>query len=264
MEHVDNSNSAESAIDFREYFYLIWSWAWLILLAGVVAGAAAYAVAVRMTPIYEASTRLLIIAPSSIAGVDPTALVTAQTVSSTYSEMLLDRTVLQGVIDQLQLDTTPEDLKKDSHGGGGDEHATVGNHGPGSGSAARRRHRQCHGFGLRRPHPRTAIGPLCRQPRGPSQAGSRHGPADRNNNWPDLGDPTADGCGGDPDGGCGDADRSRRDQCSRSRDPDRRGCNHGHSPCFIRRGHAGCLYAISAAGATNSIPRYLFDPRYQL
>ena len=112
MDHFEIRERTESAVDIKEYFYLIWSWAWLIVLAGVLAGAAAYVVSVRTTPIYEASTRLLVSAPPAISGVDPTALVTAQTIPTTYSEMLLDRPVLQGVIDQLKLNTTPEDLKK--------------------------------------------------------------------------------------------------------------------------------------------------------
>lgn len=102
----------ETPIDIKEYFYLFWSWAWLIVLAGIVAGAAAFFVSIRMTPIYEASTRLLVSAPSSISGVDPSALVTTQTMTSTYSQMLLDRPVLQGVIDQLKLGMTTDDLKK--------------------------------------------------------------------------------------------------------------------------------------------------------
>ncbi len=112
MEHFDNGEQSEPAVDVKEYFYLVWSWAWLILLAGILAGGAAYAVSVRMTPVYEASTRLLVSAPSAIRGADPTALVADQTMSTTYAQMLLDRPVLQGVIDQLKLGTTPEELKK--------------------------------------------------------------------------------------------------------------------------------------------------------
>lgn len=113
MEQFEQSEISKSTVDIKEYFYLFWSWAWLIALAGLLAGGAAYFVSKRATPIYEASTRLLISAPSSINGaVDPTALVTAQTMTSTYSQMLMDRPVLQGVIDGLKLQTTPDDLEK--------------------------------------------------------------------------------------------------------------------------------------------------------
>ncbi|HTP00409.1 MAG TPA: Wzz/FepE/Etk N-terminal domain-containing protein, partial [Anaerolineales bacterium] len=112
MEQLEQNDLTESPVDIKEYFYLFWSWAWLILVAGLIAGAAAYVVSSRMVPVYEASTRLLVSAPSTISGVDPTSLVTAQTMTSTYSQMLLDRPVLQGVIDQLKLGIAPEDLKK--------------------------------------------------------------------------------------------------------------------------------------------------------
>src|SRR5512140_3957148 len=112
MEHFEQNELTESTIDIKEYFFLFWSWAWLIALAGVVAGIAAFMVSVRSTPIYEASTRLLVSAPSPISGMDPSSLVTTQTMTSTYSQMLLDRPVLEGVIEQLKLETTPDELKK--------------------------------------------------------------------------------------------------------------------------------------------------------
>lgn len=112
MNGFDESQTQEPEIDIREFLHLFWSWAWLIALAGLVAGATAYFVSIRTTPVYEASTRLLVSAPSTISGMDPTALVTSQTMTATYSQMLVDRPVLQGVIDQLGLTMTPETLKQ--------------------------------------------------------------------------------------------------------------------------------------------------------
>ena len=112
MEQFDQNEPISSPVDIKEYFYLFWSWAWLIALAGVLAGLAAFVVSIRTRPTYEATTRLLVSAPSAINGVDTSSLVTTQTMTSTYAQMLLDRPVLQGVIDQLRLGTTPDDLKK--------------------------------------------------------------------------------------------------------------------------------------------------------
>ncbi len=113
MEQFNPNELSESPINIKEYFYLFWSWSWLIVLAGLLAGAAAFAVSIRTTPIYQASTRLLVSTPStSINGVDPTALVTTQTMTETYAQMLLDPPVLQGVIDQLKLQTTTDELVK--------------------------------------------------------------------------------------------------------------------------------------------------------
>lgn len=112
MEEVDRSEFSETPIDIREYYYLLKSWVWLILLAGILAGAAAYLINIHTTPVYEASTHLLVSAPSNIGGFDPSSLITSQTMTSTYSQMLLDRPVLQGVIDQLELQITADELKK--------------------------------------------------------------------------------------------------------------------------------------------------------
>ena len=112
MEQIDRSEPPETPIDLKEYLHLFWSWAWLIVLAGLVAGVTAYFISNRITPIYESSTSLLVSAPATGNGVIPSALVTTQTMTSTYSEMLIDWPVLQAVIDKLKLDTTPEELKK--------------------------------------------------------------------------------------------------------------------------------------------------------
>ena len=108
----DESEISTSTVNIKEYFYLFWSWAWLILLAGLVAGGTAYFFSRRTTPIYQSSTRLLVSAPPALSGIDTGAMITSQMMTSTYAKMLVDRPVLQGVIDQLKLPTTPDDLKE--------------------------------------------------------------------------------------------------------------------------------------------------------
>jgi succinoglycan biosynthesis transport protein ExoP len=113
MEQFQQSDFAETTVDLKEYFYLFWSWAWLIALAGILAGAAAYVVSINTLPIFETSTRLLVSAPpATTSSIDTSGMVNTQTMTSTYSQMLLDRPVLQGVIDQLKLSITPDELKK--------------------------------------------------------------------------------------------------------------------------------------------------------
>ena len=113
MEQFEQSESAETTVDLKEYFYLFWSWAWLIILAGILAGAMAFVVSINMQPIYQTSTTILVSAPpASTNSVDSTGMLNTQTMTSTYSQMLLDTPVLQGVITQLKLNTTPDELKK--------------------------------------------------------------------------------------------------------------------------------------------------------
>jgi non-specific protein-tyrosine kinase len=112
MNQFEEFETSDSADGVREILYLFWSWAWLIVLAGLLAGGAAFLVSVRSTPIYQSSTRLLVSDPPALRSIDATGIVSSQTVTRTYAEMLLERPVLEGVIAQLGLSGTPEDLKE--------------------------------------------------------------------------------------------------------------------------------------------------------
>jgi capsular polysaccharide biosynthesis protein len=112
MNQFDEIESTDSAAGVREILYLFWSWAWLIVLAGLLAGGAALVVSLRSTPIFQSSTRLLVSDPPALRSIDATGIVSSQTVARTYAEMLLERPVLEGVIAQLGLATSPEDLKE--------------------------------------------------------------------------------------------------------------------------------------------------------
>ncbi|GAP23076.1 polysaccharide biosynthesis tyrosine autokinase [Leptolinea tardivitalis] len=102
----------DSGVDIKEYLYLLWSWAWVIILAGLVAGAAAYFISSRQVPMYETTTRLLVSDPPSISTIDSKSMLNTSTMPTTYSEMVLDSPVLQGVIDDQNLTLTVEQLKK--------------------------------------------------------------------------------------------------------------------------------------------------------
>src|SRR3990172_2011614 len=112
MEQFEQGISPEPEINIKEYFYLFWSWGWLIGLAGLLAGIITYVISINTTPVYETSTRLLVSDPPAMRSTEYTGIVSGQTTTRTYAQMLMDRPVLQGVIDQLQLVTTPEELKE--------------------------------------------------------------------------------------------------------------------------------------------------------
>ena len=103
MNQFEQSDKSFNGSDIKEYFYLLLSWAWLITLAGLLAGVAAFIVSINTTPLYETSTRLLVSDPPAVRSLDTSAMISTQTQTSTYAEMLLDRPVLQGVIDRLKL-----------------------------------------------------------------------------------------------------------------------------------------------------------------
>lgn len=113
MNQVYSSEPVESTIDLKEYLYLFWSWAWLIALAGILAGAAAYLYSSRQTPMYETSVSVLVSNPPALSNVDSyNSMITSYTMPNTYSEMVVVTPVMEGVIEKLGLtDTTPEMLK---------------------------------------------------------------------------------------------------------------------------------------------------------
>jgi capsular polysaccharide biosynthesis protein len=103
MTQFEQNENSESTDGIRETVYLFWSWIWLIVLAGLLAGVAALIVSIRTVPIYQTSTRLLVSDPPAMRSIDYTGIVSSQTMTRTYAEMLVERPVLQGVIEQLEL-----------------------------------------------------------------------------------------------------------------------------------------------------------------
>ncbi len=98
-------------MELKQYAAILLRWLWLILLGTVLAAAAAFAVSWYSTPIYEASTTLLINqAPASSATPDYTSVLTSERLARTYAELLQKRPVFQEVRDNLGLDINTDAL----------------------------------------------------------------------------------------------------------------------------------------------------------
>lgn len=110
-DQFDNENE-NTFMDLRQYAMLLWQWIWLIALAAVLAFVAAYIVSIRMTPVYQASTSLLVNEAPTNRTTDYSSVQTSQVMARTYAAMMTDRPVLDGVISQLKLSVTSESLKK--------------------------------------------------------------------------------------------------------------------------------------------------------
>ena len=106
-----STNYTEDFIDLRQYARILWRWMWLIILCAVLAGAAAFFVSRAMTPVYQATTTLLINQAPDSRSSDYTDLLTSERLASTYSEMLTQRPVLSAVIASLELDMRVESLQ---------------------------------------------------------------------------------------------------------------------------------------------------------
>jgi capsular polysaccharide biosynthesis protein len=112
MNQFGQNEIDDSIITIKEYVYLFWSWAWLIILFGVLAGGSAYFASSNTRPVYQTSTRLLVSDPPAMRSIDYTTIVSSQTLLRIYAEMMTERSVLQGVIDQLGLRISPDQFKK--------------------------------------------------------------------------------------------------------------------------------------------------------
>ena len=62
MENFDNESSFQAApsADLRKYFWLLWRWAWLIVLTAILAAVGAYIYSRMQTPIFQANTTILV------------------------------------------------------------------------------------------------------------------------------------------------------------------------------------------------------------
>ena len=114
---MDNGFNEEEetsiADDLRRYIALVLQWAWLIATMTILAALTAYVISKRTTPVYQASTTLLINEAPGTKSTDYNSILTSERLAQTYTQMITKAPVLQTVIDQLKLtDLTAEDLEK--------------------------------------------------------------------------------------------------------------------------------------------------------
>jgi non-specific protein-tyrosine kinase len=98
------------SIDLRQYLALIIHWWWLILLATFLATGVGYLISRQTTPIYRASTMILISEGNSGQAADYSSLLTSERLASTYARIITTRPVLEMVIYRLGLPLTPNQL----------------------------------------------------------------------------------------------------------------------------------------------------------
>lgn len=96
----ENSSLMES--ELKVYARLIWRWLWLILLCTVAAGIVAYLVSLYTTPIYQASSTVLINVRR--ASGDTIDVWSSERTARTYSQLMQRNTTVQAVANELDLD----------------------------------------------------------------------------------------------------------------------------------------------------------------
>ena len=98
-------------MELRHYVDLLVRWWWAIVLGTLVAAGSAYIVSKYTTPVYQASTTLLV-DQARQASADYTTFLASNELSQTYAEWLRKRSVLEETIRRLQLATTAKELAK--------------------------------------------------------------------------------------------------------------------------------------------------------
>ncbi|RPI82279.1 MAG: polysaccharide biosynthesis tyrosine autokinase [Chloroflexi bacterium] len=107
MEEPTNSFSD----DLRRYIALAWHWAWLFIIAAVLAGSASYYVSKQTTPVYRTTTIVLVNEAPGLRSADYTSLITSERLAQTYAELMTTLPVLEGVVERLDLSDNPLSLK---------------------------------------------------------------------------------------------------------------------------------------------------------
>lgn len=101
----------ENEIDLRLYFDFLRRRAFLIVLVAVLSGLVGFLVSNSLTPIYEASTVLLVSENATTALNEYNAVLTSERLARTYVEMISARPVLETLRANLDLEQDVETLK---------------------------------------------------------------------------------------------------------------------------------------------------------
>ena len=101
-------------MELRQYGQLARKWLWLVILCAVAAGGVAYVVSKNSTPIYQASTKLLVNQASSASQLSPgyTDILTSQQLARTYANLLADGPVVEGMAERLGLPTDQRSIAR--------------------------------------------------------------------------------------------------------------------------------------------------------
>jgi non-specific protein-tyrosine kinase len=106
-------DSTTNTFELRRYIALFWHWAWLLLLMTTLAAGAAYLIAKRMTPVYQATSLVLINEAPLNRTTDYSTLTTSQLLAQTYSQMMTTRPVLEAVAQAIGLEKSYASILQD-------------------------------------------------------------------------------------------------------------------------------------------------------
>ena len=95
--------------DVRRYLGLFWHWAWLLILLTVLSLGVGYFMSSQQAPVYQASATLLISESRTVN--EYANILASERLAQTYSQLMIQQPVLDGVMARLGLDLSSETLK---------------------------------------------------------------------------------------------------------------------------------------------------------
>lgn len=116
MDKQDNFSGEFYTIDIFHILKSLWKRAWVIVIAGILAGAVGFSVsAFTIEPTYASSVKLYVnnnnISIGSNIEVSLSQISAAQALVKTYGEILNTRIALERIIDKAEIDYSPSQLK---------------------------------------------------------------------------------------------------------------------------------------------------------
>ena len=113
MENQVTNNNDEIEIDLGEIFHLILSRLGVIILSGIILGVISIiGTMLFITPQYESTTKIMVLNKQDSNTLTSADMQTSTQLTKDYAELIKSRTVTEGVIAQLNLDLTHEELLK--------------------------------------------------------------------------------------------------------------------------------------------------------
>ena len=111
MEQQNLQNNDEIEIDLGEVFHLVISKLGVIILSGILLGVLSIiGTMLFITPKYESTTKIMVLNKQNSDTLTSADMQTSTQLTKDYAELIKSRTVTEGVITQLNLDMTHEQL----------------------------------------------------------------------------------------------------------------------------------------------------------
>ena len=111
MEQQNLQDNTDIEIDVLELFHVLLNKFWIILLAGTIAALAFVGGTILfITPQYQSTTKMYVLSKQDNNTITQQDMQTSLSLTKDYAELIKSRTVTEGVIAQLNLDLTHEQL----------------------------------------------------------------------------------------------------------------------------------------------------------